>query len=56
MDYNPKVELVKLFTQLKRHILRYQLTHMRPSTPSADYHICFPRVVVYSKIIILDKL
>jgi hypothetical protein len=30
--------------------------HMRPSTPSIDYHICFPWVVVDSRIIILDKL
>jgi hypothetical protein len=26
------------------------------STPCVDYYICFPRVVVDSKIIILDKL
>jgi hypothetical protein len=29
---------------------------MRPSTPSVGYHICFSRVVVDSKIIILDRL
>jgi hypothetical protein len=29
---------------------------MRPLTPSVGYHIHFSRVVVYSNIIILDKL
>jgi hypothetical protein len=37
-------------------MLYYQLTYMRPSTPNVDYHICFPRVVVDFRIIILDKL
>jgi hypothetical protein len=38
------------------HTLYFQLTHMRTSAPSVDYHICFSRVVVYSNIIILNKL
>jgi hypothetical protein len=29
---------------------------MSPSTPNFSYHICFSRVVVDSKIIILDRL
>jgi hypothetical protein len=29
---------------------------MSPSTPNIGYHICFPRVVVDSKIIVLNKL
>jgi hypothetical protein len=29
---------------------------MRPSTPSVSYHIWFSRVVVDSKIVILDRL
>jgi hypothetical protein len=29
---------------------------MRPSSPNVGYHICFPRVVVDFKVVILDKL
>jgi hypothetical protein len=32
------------------------LTHMRPTTQGVGHHISLPRVVVDSKIIILDKL
>jgi hypothetical protein len=53
---NPKVELVELFAQLGWHLLYSQLTQMSHSTPNVGYHICFPRVVVDSKIIILNKL
>jgi hypothetical protein len=56
MGYSPQIELVELFAQLKQYILFFQLTHMGPSTPSVDYYISFPRVVVDCKIIIHDKL
>jgi hypothetical protein len=51
-----KVELVELFTQLKWHAIHHQLTHMRLVTQSVGHHIIFLRVIVDSKIIILDKL
>jgi hypothetical protein len=56
MGYSPQIELVEFFAQVKWYILLFQLTHMGPLTPSVDYYICFPRVVLNSKIIIHDKL
>jgi hypothetical protein len=50
------VELVELFTQLRWHLLYSQLTQMSPLTPNVGYHIYFPRVVVDSKSIVLNKL
>jgi hypothetical protein len=50
------VELVELFTQLRWHLLYSQSTQMSPLTPNVSYHICFPRVVVDSKSIVLNKL
>jgi hypothetical protein len=52
----PKVELVKLFTQLGWHLLYYQPAPMRPSTPSVDYQIHSSGVIVDSRIVILDKI
>jgi hypothetical protein len=53
---NSKVELVEFFTQLEWHAIHQQMTHMGHATQSIGYHISFPRVIVDSKIIILDKL
>jgi hypothetical protein len=53
---NPNIELVELVAQLGQHLLYSKLAHMGPSTPSIDYHNCFSRVEVNSKIVILNKL
>jgi hypothetical protein len=52
----PKVEVVKLFTQLGWHLLYYQSAPMRPSTPSVNYNIHSSGVIIDSRIIIHDKI
>jgi hypothetical protein len=52
------VILATLYLAVAKNInnLYLQLSHMRPSTPSVGYYIVLPRLIVDSKIIILDKL
>jgi hypothetical protein len=50
------LKLSKLITKLGCYTLHYQMICMGPSTQSIGYHIGLPKIVVDSKIIILDKL
>jgi hypothetical protein len=56
MSDEPQIEPFKLFVQLLRHLANHDRIHMTLATQGISNHICFPWMIVYLQIIILDEL
>jgi hypothetical protein len=52
----PQIKPFKLFAQLPWHLANHDRIHMTLATQGISNHICFPWMIVYLQIIILDEL